>query len=330
MLRAHLLHDVEPGKRPDPVVIPSFEPGELQIGPVLRILLNEVLVIRTRERTEPASVGPKHRDRPVIGRVEPVVGHTEKPGLHGPYIGIDTVEEVAGDVPSITGDAERLIGHGSQFNPLPLREGRRHPARHRVCRVNGFAADRFRQALAELTDSDRLLRDLRRVAGKPDDVARLRGAVATQDEIGSRKHEEVEGMGVDELTDVEKFPEFLSGRGRFDAEDPVERLCGREVVRRGAYPADAGRDPGCFLDGRPDEELFKPPEFYNLKVGRIDLAPVVEEDPDPGMALYPGHRTDRNLLHLLLSLMRSRIFDVSLSSMTRLPMVKAYIVCATS
>ncbi len=135
---------------------------------------------------------------------------------------------------------------------------------------------------------------------------------------------------MDELADAEKFTEFLPGRGWFDAEYQVGRFCCSKVVGGGAYPADPGRDPWRFLDRGADKELLKPPQFNDLKVGRVDLPFVVEVDLNACMPFDPGHRTDRDLFHLLLSFTRSRIFELSLSSMIRLPMVKAYIVCATS
>ncbi len=326
MLRPHLLHDIEPGKRPDPVVIPALEPGKLQVRPVLRVLLDEVRILLPRERTDPAPVGPKHRNGPLVGRVETVPGHTQEPGLHSADTGIDAVEETTCEVPPLTGDCERLIGHGDQFGPLPLSERRRHPPGERVCRVDGFSADRLSQALAELPDRYSLLRDLGRMTGKPDDVALLCWRVVAQNEIRRRKHEEVEGVGVDELPDIKEFSELLTGRGRLDAEDLVGRFRRRQVVCRWAYTADPWRDPGSLLDRRPDEELLKPPEFHDLEVGRVNLPLFVEEDLYTGVTLDPGHRAYRDLFHLPLSFTRSRIFDVSLSSMIRLPMVKAYIV----
>ena len=88
---------------------------------------------------------------------------------------------------------------------------------------------------------------------------------------------------------VAQLSQFLSGGSRLHAENRIRRFCRREMMRPGAYAADASRDARHFFNRSAHAEFFKAAQFDHVDARIGDITTIIKLNRDLRMSLDSTH-----------------------------------------
>ena len=165
-------------------------------------------------------------------------------------------------------------------------------AGHRAGAMHPLAGGVADHLLAVLPEQHALLGRDRVGADHADDVALRHIRSETEQQVGRRQMEEVQGVGLQDLAIVHQAANLLGGRRQRDAEHHVQRLRRGQVVRYRADAAQALHHHRHFPVGTALDELLEAAELDDVQSDLMHLVVVVEQDGDLAVAFDPGHRVD--------------------------------------
>jgi hypothetical protein len=104
---------------------------------------------------------------------------------------------------------------------------------------------------------------------------------------------------------VEKLAEFLGDTWWVNMEDGIKRLGRGHMMGFRTDAADALGNLWHVFSKPPFAEPLETPEFRNLEIAVGYRPLVVKENLNLGVALEPGYRVNRYLVHFTLALLSS-------------------------
>ena len=195
------------------------------------------------------------------------------------------IEQGIGRVHGKAGKPDRFFRVLDHMEPVLVPEGLAHPAgdgRHRVDRPRPYLVD---DGLADLSELDRLFREVRILLVYADDAPHHRARIGRHDEIGGGQEEEVERVGIDDLPHVHQLP-HLPRRGRdLHAQKVVARLGRGKMMAHRTDAADPRRDDGHVPDHPAFAELLESPELRHVEMGVFHVSVLVKVDGDLAVTL---------------------------------------------
>ncbi len=129
----------------------------------------------------------------------------------------------------------------------------------------------------------------------PDDVARGDVGTETEQQVGRRQVEKVQGMRLQDLAEVHQAANFLCRRRQLlDAENHVQRLRCRQVVRHRTDAAQALHHHRHFPVGAALDEFFEAAKFDDMQAHLMHLVVVIQQDRHLAVALDARYGIDRD------------------------------------
>ena len=170
-----------------------------------------------------------------------------------------------------------------------------HATRHRTGAVHALAAGHTDHLLTKFAQQHALARNVGVRCGHAQDVA-LRGlAVKSQQQVGRGQVEEMQRMGLHDLSVVHE-PTHHLGRARnaVDAQGLVQRLAGGQMVRHGADAAQALHHHRHFPVGAPHDERLEAAELHDVQSCLLHTALGVQQQCDLAVPFHARNGIDHH------------------------------------
>ena len=274
------------------------EVGELHVAPGLDLLGDQAVVGLVIDLVEEdLAVGVPGAQHAVV-EVEAAVGrdHAHEARAEGAEVVVERgvlLVQLLDDAHRVAAPGDHLVGVLEQV--LALVDGQRtiDATRHRARAVHALAGSQADDLLAVLAQQDAFLGDVGVFLRHADDVAPTDLGVEAEQQVGRGQVEEVQRVRLQDLAVVHQAAHLVGGRGDLGgADDEVERLARREVVRDRADAAQALHHHRHFPVRTALDEALEAAEFDDVQAHLVHLVVLVEQDGDLAVALHARHGVD--------------------------------------
>ena len=160
--------------------------------------------------------------------------------------------------------------------------------------MNFLAAEDFDDFLAELAEPDAGAGQFLVCADNAEHIAFCLWRVPAEQKIRRAQMKEAQRVALHELAEVHQPAQLVGGGRNVNRHDGVAGLRGRKRMAHWADAANALGDTRHFAVGSAFAEFLEAAKFHDVEDGVGNVALVVHENADLGVALDAGHGINNN------------------------------------
>ena len=195
----------------------------------------------------------------------------------------------------LTAPGQHLVEVGEQEVALGQRQILVDASGNRAGAVDLLSRRGPDDLLTELAHLHALERETGVLLDDTDDVAFRDRSVETEQQVGRREVEEMQGVGLKDLPVVHQAAHLLAGRRQLvDAKNAIHSLRRAEMMAHRTDSAQALHQHRELPERATLDEALETPELDDVQPGAQYAMVVVEEDGDLAVSLDPGERLDHD------------------------------------